>query len=91
MHWPKGIPETQNGKILSQNGYLPDIVETCLDVAKAQRPETRNGKGVPSGYMEKTKELKDKLDRWHEKVGAQIMQPNPDYDSSVKSHEFYEY
>jgi arylsulfatase A len=41
--------------------------------------------------IEKTKELKEKLHQWRKKVGAQMMQPNPDYDSSVKADEFYKY
>jgi len=41
--------------------------------------------------IEKTKELTEKLHQWRKKTGAQMMQPNPDYDSSVKSDEFYKY
>ncbi|PXX22829.1 arylsulfatase A-like enzyme [Arenibacter sp. ARW7G5Y1] len=41
--------------------------------------------------IEKTKELKDKLHKWREKVGAKMMKPNPDYDSEVKPDEFYKY
>ena len=33
--------------------------------------------------VEKTKELKTKLDQWRKDVGAQMMKPNPDYDPST--------
>jgi arylsulfatase len=47
MHWPTGIPARQKNSILSQNSYLPDLVETCLDVAGATRPASWHGKPVP--------------------------------------------
>jgi arylsulfatase len=46
-HWPKGIPARQNGRILSQNSYLPDLVETCIEMAGAVRPANWHGKPVP--------------------------------------------
>jgi hypothetical protein len=39
--------------------------------------------------IEKTKELTEKLHQWREKVGAKMMEPNPDYDSTVKADELY--
>jgi arylsulfatase A-like enzyme len=41
--------------------------------------------------IEKTKELTEKLHQWRKKVGAKMMEPNPDYDPSVKADEFYKY
>jgi len=32
--------------------------------------------------VEKARELKAKLDKWREEVGAQMMKPNPDYTPS---------
>lgn len=49
LHWPKGIKGGRANTILRQYGYLPDLVETCLDLAKAKRPATKNGKAVPKG------------------------------------------
>lgn len=49
VHWPDGIGPTLNNAILEQHGYLPDIVETCLEVAGAERPHRFNGQAVPSG------------------------------------------
>lgn len=49
VHWPKGIAGTGKDRILRQHGYLPDLVETCLDVAKANRPAIKKGKPVPKG------------------------------------------
>jgi arylsulfatase A len=41
--------------------------------------------------IKKTEELTEKLHQWREKVGAKMMEPNPDYDPSVKAYEFYKY
>ncbi|HJO08322.1 MAG TPA: arylsulfatase [Verrucomicrobiota bacterium] len=48
VHWPKGIPNGKRNHILPQFGYLPDLVETCLEVAHAKRPRTKKGKIVPT-------------------------------------------
>ncbi|TWT85005.1 Arylsulfatase [Planctomycetes bacterium CA13] len=48
VHWPAGIPGNRNGQILNQNGYLPDLVETCLDLGGGQRPKMLKGKAVPT-------------------------------------------
>ena len=48
VHWPAGILNNTPNRILSQFGYLPDIVETCIEVSKAKRPRTKNSKIVPS-------------------------------------------
>jgi hypothetical protein len=37
----------------------------------------------------KKRELEEKLHQWREETGAQMMQPNPDYDSSIKVDEYY--
>lgn len=47
VHWPAGIKKKMNNRIISQYGFLPDIVETCLDVASAYRPSTMNNQPVP--------------------------------------------
>jgi len=49
VHWPAGIKEDLDGSILHEYGYLPDLVETCLDLAGATRPAEKNGKPVPEG------------------------------------------
>jgi len=48
VHWPAGINSGMNNQIISQYGFFPDIVETCLDVASATRPATMNGQPVPA-------------------------------------------
>ena len=45
-HWPKGIPESRNGKLEPQPGHLVDIMATCLDVAGAEYPREMNGKST---------------------------------------------
>ena len=39
----------------------------------------------------KAEELTKKLHEWREKVGAKMMEPNPDYDPRVKADEHYKY
>ena len=39
----------------------------------------------------RTRELREKLQNWRIQTGAQMMQPNPDYDSSIKADKFYKY
>jgi hypothetical protein len=41
--------------------------------------------------IEKTKELQKILHEWLKKVAAKKMEPNPNYDASLKSEEFYKY
>ncbi|SVD74476.1 uncharacterized protein METZ01_LOCUS427330, partial [marine metagenome] len=49
VHWPDGIAPGPKNRILSQYGYLPDIVETIMDVAGATRPTMNKGKSIPEG------------------------------------------
>jgi arylsulfatase len=39
VHWPGGIPVTDNGTLVHQPGYLPDLMATCIDLARAQYPQ----------------------------------------------------
>lgn len=43
VHWPKGISEDLKGQTINQYGFLPDIMATCLDLAKTEQPEVFNG------------------------------------------------
>ncbi len=45
-HWPKGIPQSRNGKFEPQPGHVIDIMATCVDVAGAQYPKEFNGKSI---------------------------------------------
>jgi arylsulfatase len=49
VHWPAGIAKGNRNRIMPQSSYLPDLVETCLDVANASRPKMKNGKAIPDG------------------------------------------
>jgi arylsulfatase A-like enzyme len=51
-HWPKGIPTTQNGKLIHEPGHLIDIMATCVDVAEAEYPETFHAGDRPITPME---------------------------------------
>jgi arylsulfatase A-like enzyme len=43
VHWPKTIPKTSLGKFTDQYGFLPDIMATIVDVAKAKYPANYKG------------------------------------------------
>jgi arylsulfatase len=49
VHWPDGITPGPKNRFIRQYGYLPDIVETIMDVADASRPTTNKGKSIPRG------------------------------------------
>jgi arylsulfatase len=46
VHWPKGIASGLSNSIVETPGFLPDIVETCLDVAQTSRPPTTRSDGL---------------------------------------------
>ena len=67
-------------------------MQKCRNVKPpTQNQRLRQKNDLSKIEIEKTKELKEKLHQWRKKVGAQMMQPNPDYDSSIKADEFYKY
>ncbi|WP_294081625.1 arylsulfatase [Proteiniphilum sp. UBA5384] len=43
VSWPGGIPEKNQGGILGQFAYLPDIMATCVDLAETKYPRKYNG------------------------------------------------
>jgi len=47
VHWPEGIESDLNGAILEQPSYLPDLVETCMELGHATRPKMRARKPLP--------------------------------------------
>ncbi|MGK6350975.1 arylsulfatase [Parapedobacter sp. DT-150] len=47
-HWPAGISSSLRGKLISEYGFLPDIMATFADISGASYPSERNGKPVPS-------------------------------------------
>ena len=46
-HWPDGIPSGPPDRIIPHFGYLPDIVATCMELAKVARPTHIQGKSIP--------------------------------------------
>ncbi len=56
VHWPRGITPGLNNTIVEHPGFLPDIVETCLDVAKASRPPTTRSDGLSLAGLLKGKQ-----------------------------------
>ncbi|MGQ7868734.1 arylsulfatase [Sunxiuqinia sp. sy24] len=49
VHWPNVIPKENQGKLISQYGFLPDIMATFVDAANATYPtEYQGNKIVPT-------------------------------------------
>jgi arylsulfatase len=45
-HWPKGMEAGRRGGWVKEAGHVIDIAPTCLDVAGAEQPDSRNGTEV---------------------------------------------
>jgi arylsulfatase len=39
VHWPSGIPKEKHGQWVENFGYLPDLMPTCLELAKTSYPK----------------------------------------------------
>lgn len=46
VSWPKGIPENNQGSIIRQYGFLPDIMATCIDLAETRYPKKYQGNSI---------------------------------------------
>lgn len=46
VHWPKGIPKKENGTLIKEFGFLPDIMATCIDLAQTEYPQQYNGNSI---------------------------------------------
>ena len=46
VHWPRGIDAGRRGKWVKDPGHVIDIAATCLDVAGAKQPQSRDGKEI---------------------------------------------
>lgn len=46
VSWPGDIPEKNQGSILRQFAYLPDIMATCVDLAETKYPKKYNGNDI---------------------------------------------
>ncbi|MCG6186302.1 arylsulfatase [Maribellus maritimus] len=45
-HWPKVIPKENEGRIVSEYGFLPDLMATFVDVAQTTYPEEYRGNRI---------------------------------------------
>lgn len=45
-HWPAGIPATRRSALEPQPSHLIDVMATCVDLAGAKYPATRDGQAV---------------------------------------------
>ena len=43
VHWPAGIAREKRGSLVHSPGHLIDIMATCVDLAEADYPATRDG------------------------------------------------
>ncbi len=46
VHWPGGIAKDKKGNIIREYGFMPDVMATCLDLAKATYPKEYNGHAI---------------------------------------------
>ena len=46
VHWPNGIPKNDEGSVIHQYGFLPDIMATFVDLAGASYPQKYNGNDI---------------------------------------------
>lgn len=46
VHWPKGIPQEKRGQSIREYGFLPDLMATSVDVAKATYPKSYKGNDI---------------------------------------------
>lgn len=45
-HWPAGIPKSDQGNIVQEYAFLPDIMATCIDLAGATYPTQFKGRSI---------------------------------------------
>ncbi len=68
VSWPRGIPEKNQGTILRQYGYLPDIMATFVDLAETRYPKEYKGNKIhPVQGKSFTAQLKGKDKPVHKK------------------------
>lgn len=48
VHWPNVIPKEKHGELISEYGFLPDIMATCTDAAQTTYPEKFKGNKIAS-------------------------------------------
>jgi arylsulfatase len=46
IHWPQGIPQKENGTLIKEYGFLPDIMATCIDLAGTEYPKEYKGNKI---------------------------------------------
>ncbi|MCG8310638.1 MAG: arylsulfatase [Cytophagales bacterium] len=46
VHWPDAIPAENNGKLISEYGFLPDIMATFIDAADTHYPDEYQGNQI---------------------------------------------
>ena len=46
VYWPKGLDKSQQGKVIGQYGFAPDIMATCLDLAGVEYPKEFKGNTI---------------------------------------------
>ena len=82
MHSPGGAVREGDYKLLEyfENGTL-QLFNLKNDIGEQN--------DLSKIEIKKTEELKEKLHQWREKIGAQMMQSNPDYDPSIKADEYH--
>lgn len=78
VHWPAGLSPKQHNELIKPYGYLPDLMPTCLELAKAKYPKVykgnaitpMQGKSLLSAIKGETTERDDPIFFEHEGNGA---------------------
>ncbi len=82
MHSPGGAIRWGKYKLLE---YFENETVQLFDLESDIGEQNDLSKTDP----ETTQKLKQRLHQWRKQVNAQMMKPNPDFDSSLKADEFY--
>ena len=82
MHSPGGAIRSGKYKLLEyfENGTV-QLFDLETDIGEQN--------DLSAIEIDRTRELKDKLHRWRESVHAQMMKPNPDFDSTLKAEDYH--
>jgi arylsulfatase len=47
VHWPEGVPKTNNEKLVSEYDFLPDLMTTFCEVSNTKYPSKFKGNDIP--------------------------------------------
>ncbi len=83
MHSPGGAIRSGRYKLLEyfENGSV-QLFDLENDIGEQN--------DLSQTERKKTQQLREELNRWRKKVGAQMMKPNPKFNPNLKAENFYQ-